>query len=157
VGNEAGADGVVEDVLDRALEMLLGLDHPAREAVPEEVAPALVPPVEPLRVDAVEPLHPERQVLPRRLEDEVIVVVEQAERVHPPAEAPHDLVQQREELPAVVVVEEDRALLDAPRRDVEEAVGEQRAQRPGHVADASRGRRARNPSSLDRREPGTAS
>jgi hypothetical protein len=132
--DEAGLHGVVEDVFDRSPEVLLRLDDSRREAVAEEVPPAPVAAVEALRVDAVEPLHPDRKVLARGLEHQVVVVVEQAERLQAPARPDGDACEQAEELATVLVAHDDRALLDAPRADVEVAVREERAERTGHGA-----------------------
>jgi hypothetical protein len=55
--DEAGADGVVEDVLDRGGEVLLVPDHARPEALGEKRAEATVPRVVLARVVAVEPLH----------------------------------------------------------------------------------------------------
>ena len=46
---KAGANGVLEDVLDDGGEVTVVFDDPRREAVAEEVAPALVATVERLR------------------------------------------------------------------------------------------------------------
>jgi hypothetical protein len=55
--DEAGADGVVEDVLDRGGKVLLVPDHARPEALGEKRAEAIVPRVVLARVVAVEPLH----------------------------------------------------------------------------------------------------
>jgi hypothetical protein len=55
--DEARADGVVEDVLDRGREVLLVSDHARPEALGEKRAEATVPRVVLARVVAVEPLH----------------------------------------------------------------------------------------------------
>ncbi|HVM17976.1 MAG TPA: hypothetical protein VM290_10385 [Gaiellaceae bacterium] len=131
---EAGADGVVEDVVDGAGQLLLGLDDAAGEAVAPQVSPAAVRAVEALRVDAVQALHPEGELLAGAFDDEVVVVAHQAERLHRPATALDDLEEDPEELAAVVVRQEDEALLDAPRGDVEVAVREERPKLPRHSA-----------------------
>ena len=56
--DQAGADRVLADVLERCLEVIVGVDHPAREAVSEEVARPLVAAVVALGVDAVQALYP---------------------------------------------------------------------------------------------------
>jgi len=58
VVGEAGADRVLEDVLDRRGEVAVVFGDPGGEAVAEEMAPALVAAVEPLGVGAVEALEP---------------------------------------------------------------------------------------------------
>jgi hypothetical protein len=56
--DEAGPDGVLQDVLDRRREAAVAFDDPRGEAVAEEVAPAHVAAVERLGVGAVEALEP---------------------------------------------------------------------------------------------------
>jgi hypothetical protein len=56
--------------------VVLALDDPALEAALEQVALAVVAAVEPDRVQAVQPLHPSRELRLRRLDQEVEVVVE---------------------------------------------------------------------------------
>ena len=94
-------------------EVAVALDHAALEAVLEEVADAAVAAVEPHRVEAVEPVHPGRKTRLRRLDEEVEVVVEDDPGVDDPLEAARDVDQLPDPGDAVVVVEEDRALLDA--------------------------------------------
>ena len=94
---------------------------------------ALVTAVEPHCVDAVQPLHPARQVGLRRLHEEMEVVVEQVPGVHLPAEAPADVEQQLEPRLAVTVVEHDRSLLDPAADHVVPGGARQRtARHPGH-------------------------
>src|SRR5919197_5382034 len=54
---EAGANGIVEHVVDRVLQVLLGLDDPRGKPVAEDVSPATMSAVEGLRVEAVDPSH----------------------------------------------------------------------------------------------------
>jgi len=54
------------------------------------MAPAPIPCVEGLRVEAVEALHPGGEVFLGRFEDEVKVVAHQAEGMTAPVEAPDD-------------------------------------------------------------------
>jgi hypothetical protein len=138
VGAEARPDRVPADVLARVAEVLLGVDHPRGVPIPEEVSPAAVAGVEPLRVHAVQALHPERQLRDGRLDDEVVVVRHQAERVEPPAEPLGALGEQAEEGDPVEVVAEDRGLVDAVGRDVEDPVGELHTQDARHPCDGSR-------------------
>jgi hypothetical protein len=55
--DEARADGVVEDVFDRRLEVILVVDDPGAEALAEQGAAALVPRVVLPRVVAVQPVE----------------------------------------------------------------------------------------------------
>jgi hypothetical protein len=87
--------------------MLVGL-HQATAVTPlEQVPDTAVAPVERLRVGAVEPRHPAREIRPWRLEDEVIVVDHQAVgQARPVAEALHAPAD-GDELRAIAVVLED--------------------------------------------------
>jgi hypothetical protein len=108
-------------------------DQARAEAVAEQVAPALVPRVEALGENPVQSLHPRREVLTERLDDDVEVVVHEAEDVDAPAEPPGDEHEESDPEPAVVVVAHDRHPCDAARGDVEDAlVGEDGARLPGH-------------------------
>src|SRR5712691_13230869 len=60
---EAGANRVVEDVVDRVLQVLFGVDDPACEPVAEDVPPAPMSAVEVLRVDAVDPPQDRKSVV----------------------------------------------------------------------------------------------
>jgi len=64
---------------------------PEREAVAPEVAAAPVLRVEALRVAAVDAVERVREGVAEALDDEVVVVRHQAERVRPEAEAVHRL------------------------------------------------------------------
>jgi hypothetical protein len=101
----------------------------------EQVADAVVPPVEALRVHEVEPVHPARQVLARGFDDEVEVVVEDAEGVQQPAEAPLRLADPAHDGVAVQVVADDPLTRNAAYRHVDDAMlGEERgASGAGHL------------------------
>lgn len=68
--------------------MIVALHDPRREAVAEEVAAAVVAPVERLRVDAVQAVHAVGEAPELRLDDEVVVVRHQAEGMDAPAVVP---------------------------------------------------------------------
>jgi hypothetical protein len=93
--------------------------------------------VELLRVAAVQLLEPVRQLLPRRVEDEVVVRGHEAEGVDRPVEPLDASPEVREELTSVGVVAEDVAAGDAARDHVEVPVGEQCAGYAGHDSDES--------------------
>jgi hypothetical protein len=103
------------------------------------MAAAFVPAVEPQRVDAVQPLHAAREVRDGRRDDEVVVRRHQAVGVDVPAEALDAVGQQREERPPVDAVAVDRCVVDAERRDVEDAVGQKCTKRARHAANVTRG------------------
>jgi hypothetical protein len=121
VADEACADGVVEDVVERAREVLVGGHDAGGEAVAPEVTPPPVPAVEALGVEAVEPPVAVGEVLPRRAEHEVDVVRHQAERDHVPAVGLDHLAEEAQEAAVVVVVPEDEPTVDASRGDVVDA------------------------------------
>jgi hypothetical protein len=101
--DDSGLDGVLEDVFQGRLELLVAFDRLRIEALAEDVVAAVVDGVEGARVVAVEIAHPLGEVLLRRLDDEVVVRAEQAPRVEPPAVAADDPPQLVEEAPAIVV------------------------------------------------------
>src|SRR5947209_7332134 len=97
------------------------------------MAPPPVSPVERLRMDAVQDLHASGELLPARVDDEVIVVAHQAERVAAPVEPDDDVCEECEEEPPVVVVEEDRNPAGPARADVKDPfVGHRVARQPCH-------------------------
>jgi hypothetical protein len=132
--DEAGRDRVLADVLERGAEVLVGVDHPGREAPAPEVAVTAVAEVEPLRIATVQVLHPARELLLRRLDDEVVVRPHQADRVHSPAVPVDALLEEAREGVAVSIVAENERAEHAARRDVEETVRERRAKHARHVS-----------------------
>jgi hypothetical protein len=119
---EAGADGVLDDVAARRVQVALALDRPRREPVREQMPETSVPLVERLRVAALEALDAAREVGPGAAEDEVVVRRHQAEGVERPAVALRAGVDVGQERAPVVVVAEDRAAVHAPGHHVEVAV-----------------------------------
>jgi hypothetical protein len=111
-------DGVLGDVLDRGLVLILALDELRPEAPAEDVVDASVALVESARVPAVEVTHAVGEVRLGRLDEQVIVVAHQAARVKAPTIALHHAVQETDEEGAVIVVDDDRRLVVPPRRDV---------------------------------------
>jgi hypothetical protein len=101
-------DRVVEDVVERVVVLLFGLDHLGPEATAEDVVPAAMPLVEGSCVLAVQVAHAVGEVRQRRLDDEVVVVAEQAAGMQPPAVAAADAPQDLDEDSAIPVVYEDR-------------------------------------------------
>jgi hypothetical protein len=114
--------------------VLVVADEPSVKALLVEVPDADMALVEPLRVDAVEAVHPAREVLENRADDEVEMVVEQAVRVDRPAEAPRGGAEEGRPADAIGVVDDDPHLRHTAGRDVEDADGRERAARnPCHV------------------------
>jgi hypothetical protein len=92
--------------------VFVAFDHSSLEAVLEQVTDSPVAAVEPHRVEAVEPVHPGREIRLSRLYQHVDVVVEQAPSVDHPVEPLCDVEEQREPAGPVLVVVDDRPLLD---------------------------------------------
>ena len=88
------------------------------EAVAKQVARPAVTLVELLGVGPVQDLHASRQRFELGLDDQVIVVAHQAERVEVPGEAAHDDPEQAQEMAPVLVVAIDPRPVDAASGDV---------------------------------------
>jgi hypothetical protein len=87
---------VLVDVVRDVGEVVVAGEHPRVEAALEEMPGAGVAAVEPDRVEAVQALHPARELGLRRLDEQVEVVVEQVPRVQLPAEPAGDIDEQLE-------------------------------------------------------------
>jgi hypothetical protein len=118
--DEARADGVVEDVLNRGLEVILVVDDPGGEALAEEGAAALVPGVVLACVVAVQPVERRGQHLVRALDQHVVVRPNQAVGMEREAGAPDRPAQVEHEQEVVAVVVEQHRLLDRVGGHVEE-------------------------------------
>jgi hypothetical protein len=132
---------VVDDVLDRVVVLLLGLDHPRPEALAEDVVLAAVACVEGFRVLPVEVAHPVREVGGRRLDEQVVVVAHEAPDVEAPAVPPLHPPQDVDEGGAVIGVAEDRRVVVALRSDVVVRARREVAVWPSHPSDGSPGGR----------------
>jgi hypothetical protein len=93
---QAHARRVLVDVVCDVGEVVIAGEHPRVEAALEEMPGAGVAAVEPDRVEAVQALHPARELGLRRLDEQVEVVVEQVPRVQLPAEPAGDIDEQLE-------------------------------------------------------------
>jgi hypothetical protein len=141
---ETGANGVLDDVAAGRAQVALSLDRTRGEAVGEEVPEAPVPPVERLRVPALQALEPARELRPGGVEDEVVVRRHETERVNRPPVVLGARQDVGEERASIVVIPEDRASVDATRGDVEVAVRKARSQNARHAVHES----ARSPPAL---------
>jgi hypothetical protein len=130
-------DRVVEDVVDRVVVLLLRLDHPRPEPLAEEVVPAAVPLVEGAGVLAVQVAHAVGEIRQRGLDEEVVVVAEQAAGVEAPAIVALDPSQNLEKDPPVVVVLEDRSVVVALRADVVVGAGGEVTVRTSHPVEGN--------------------
>jgi hypothetical protein len=122
----------VEDVVERVVVLLFGLDHFRPEPLAEDVMPAPVAFVEGPRILAVEVAHPIGQVRQRRLDEQVVVVAQKAAGVQPPAVRAPDASQDLEEDGPIPVVEEDRRVVVPLRSDVVVRAGREIAVRAAH-------------------------
>jgi phosphohistidine swiveling domain-containing protein len=109
---------VVDDVFECGFVLLLRFDQLRPEAPAEDVVAAAVAFVEGARVGAVQVAHAVGEVRARRLDDQVVVVPQQAADVGPPVVAALHAPQDVHEDDAVPVVQHDRSLVVAARRDV---------------------------------------
>jgi len=106
------------------VEVALAADHARGEAAAEEMPGAVVPAVEPLRMEEEQTVHSLRQVDRIALDDEVQVVVEQAPGVNVPAVATDHVPEDTDECSAIVIVDDDRAAVDPASDHVEAAMAE---------------------------------
>jgi hypothetical protein len=110
--------GVVDDVFDRGLVLLVRLDHLRPVAAAEDVILPLVPLVEGPGVATVQVPHSLVEVRQRGLDEQVVVVPHQAAHVSAPAVAPFDPAQEVEEDDPVSIVHHDRRVVVAADPDV---------------------------------------
>jgi hypothetical protein len=168
-------DRVVQHIFERLRVLLLRLDHSGPEPFAEDVVTSAVTLVEGACVLAVQVAHAVGEVRERRLDDEVVVIAEQAASVESPAVAAADAPQEPDEDSAVPVVEEDRSAAVPFRADVVVRADGEIAVRSSHrgdrtaggssrtapcvsrrarVTDSSRARHVRRPLETRRRRPG---
>ena len=91
----------------------MSLDEDAPESAVEKMAFEPVPPVEPLGVDTVEPLHPGRNIRARCLDEQMEMVRHQAIGMAPPFEPLDDVLEDLLEPKPIARVGEDIGLADA--------------------------------------------
>jgi hypothetical protein len=115
---EPVVEGVIHDVVDRGLVLILRLDHFRPVAAAEDVVLPLVTFVEGAGIGAVQIPHPIGEVWQWGLDQEVVVVSHQTAHVSEPAVAPFDPAQDVEEDDPVSIVEHDRSVVVAPDPDV---------------------------------------
>jgi hypothetical protein len=102
--------------------VLVALDHLGVEAVLKEVPHALVELVEPLRVDAVDPMERTRDRLHRALYDRMHVVGHEAVGVNLKLVFLDHPAKEHEKKPVVLDVAEDQAPVNPADGDVEDPV-----------------------------------
>jgi hypothetical protein len=99
-------------------ELKLVANGSAAEAVLEEMAHAPVLHVEQLRIEPVEHVHAAPEIRLARLDHEMNVVLHQAVGAAVPAKLMNDRTEQPQVLAPILVIEEDRAFLNAAGKDV---------------------------------------
>ena len=135
-------DGIVEDVLECGLVLLLRFDRLRPVAAPEDMALPPVALVEGSGVAAVQVAHPLVQVRSRRFEDEVVVVPHHAADVDAPAVPAFDTPEEVEEDHPVLAVDDDRCVVVPAAPDVVVAAGDDVTLGTSHPPDRSAARRA---------------
>jgi hypothetical protein len=119
-------------VFERGFVLLLRFDQLRPEAPAKDMVAAAVPFVEGARVGAVQVAHAVGEVGDGRLDDEVVVVPQQAADMNAPVVAAHHTPQDVHEDHAVPVVQHDRSLVVAARCDVVVGAGGEVAMRATH-------------------------
>jgi hypothetical protein len=132
-------DGVVEDVVERFLVLLFRLDLFRPEPSAEDVVLPAVAFVEGAGILAVQVAHSVGQVRERGLDQQVVVVAEQAAGVQAPAVAAADAPQNLGEGGSVPVVAKDRLVVVALRTDVVVGAGGEVATWSSHRGDRTGG------------------
>jgi hypothetical protein len=125
---------VVEDVFESRAVLLFGLDRPRPEAAAEDVILPAMAFVERPGVLPVEVAHPLGQVRERCLDEEVVVVAEEAAGMQSPAVPPADALEDPDEDRAVGIVEKDRRPAVPLRADVVVRAGLGVSKRSSHPA-----------------------
>jgi hypothetical protein len=119
---EARPNGVVPDVEAGFGKVLVVAKDAREEPVLKEMADAVVPLIEPLRVNTVDGMQAPRKTLKVRLDNQVVVIPHQAVGVTSPlptsATPPHETYEGR----SVGVIKKDLGLGNSPCRDVVHAV-----------------------------------
>jgi hypothetical protein len=98
------------------------LDEPCREPLFVHVALPTVAPIEALRIQTVQTVHPRGEPDLRRLDEEVVVRPHQTPGVQSPGEHLRGLREQGEKPLSIEVVDEDEDASDSFRRYVEERI-----------------------------------
>jgi hypothetical protein len=112
--------------------VLLVLDQRRCEAALEEAAAPAVALVEAPRVRAVEQVHAGGQLLARRLDEEVVVVVHEAAGVEPPAKTAGGEPNERDEVDPIEIDAEEELAARRSTRHVVEPVRQIASAHPRH-------------------------
>lgn len=136
------AHGVEKDVARGFGELRVAVDHDGGESAEEDVSSLGMPPVEPLRVATVQPLHPNGERRLGRRDEEVVVVSHQAVSPYQPLVPRARLRQQLDEASVFAAVGVKRLTANAAIHQVVRptgSLGPQRARHRQTVRGKSRG------------------
>ena len=132
------AHRVQNDVPREFEQVPVAVDDLGFETSLEQMPVEPVTPVELEGVPAKQPLHALRQVLLRRLDEEMDMVVHEAIRMARPTEPLDGVLEEVKEPLAVCIFKEDRLATVAARRDVEDAACRPKTRCTWHVIDGTR-------------------
>ncbi len=127
------ADGVQVDVAADFQEVALLLDQMALEPSLEQVPRPAMPPVEITCIAAVEILHAGRQIRLGCLDEQMVVIAHEHERMEPPAVHFDGSPEPVESLVAVRIVSDNRFSFVPSRHHMIQRPGELNSQRPCHA------------------------
>jgi hypothetical protein len=119
---EALLHGVVLDVGERLLQVLLVANEMDRIPLAEDVTGVGVASVVPIGIATVEPMHQRAELSTRSFHQEVVVGVHQAIREHSDPDSGRVVVHQPEKAFSVMVVDEQSEAEHRSRRDVVDAI-----------------------------------
>src|SRR4029453_11181470 len=134
LATEPSADRVPRHVAGDLQQMAVVPYLHGVKAIAEQMASALVLAVKALRIHAVQPMHPSREIRIWRLQAELGVVRLGAVLLAEAAQAPDDPLEEREKMEAVFPRQEHRSFVHTDSRHVIDAVGLEEAGRSGHPA-----------------------
>jgi len=110
---KSSPDGIEHDVTRQLEQMGVALEENTAESAVEEMALEAVPPVEPLGVDTVEPLHTDRDIAVRCLDEKVEVIRHQAMGVASPSVSLDHVLEDLLEPQPIADIGENVGLADA--------------------------------------------
>jgi hypothetical protein len=137
--SDPGANRIENDVARQFEQVDVAFDELVVKAALEEVSVVPVAPVEPPRVDPVQPLHALGDIRARGLDEEVVVIRHQAIRVAAPAKQLYHLFEQLEESEPVAGVGEDLLSAVSTTRYVVGRAGGLDARRARHLPTVAAG------------------
>lgn len=134
VGNHTGANRIQHDIPTEFLKIALLFHEHALEPALQQVAHALMPPIKPLCVRAMESLQATAEIRFGRFKHEMKVIVHEAVDETMPMLLPDFSPKQPTKLLPIPVIEKDGLSRIAAGRDVIKGAGEFQAEGAGHEA-----------------------